>query len=149
MRSTILLTGLLLAACGSGPTTTVTTGDGTTVKTGADGSAEVVIGNAATASCADKPDYVPVYADAKLVTCASGNVGATGRNSGTLIYTSAAPPAAVLAWSKAEAEKAGLSPRLSTDTMFSAGEGNKRNLAVMAAGVESGSQITVNWGVGG
>jgi hypothetical protein len=148
MRSTILLTGLLLAACGGAPTTTVTTGDGTTIKTGADGSAEVVVGNAATASCADKPDYVPLYADAKLLTCVSGKVEATGRTSGTLVYTSAAAPAAVLAWSKEQATKAGLSQRLSTETMFSAGEGNKRTLAVMAAGVESGSQITVNWGVG-
>lgn len=146
MRKTILIMGLLAAGCG-GPSVTVTTGDGTKVTTSANGSVSVATGNdsAVTAACADKPEFVPLYAGAKLTTCVSNKVAATGRVSGTAVYTSDAAPGIVLAWSKDQAVKAGLEPRIGTDTMFSATQGD-RTLAVMAAAEGSGSQVTVNWG---
>jgi hypothetical protein len=152
MRGTILLTGLLLAACGGAPSATVTTADGTTVTASGNGSVSVKAGNgtadAGTMACTSKPDFVPLYADAKLVTCASGATGAKGRGSGTAIYTTAATPAQILAWSKEQAEKAGLAQKLLTDMTYTAAEGDKRTLSVMAMAQGGGTQVTVNWGVG-
>jgi len=96
--------------------------------------------------CGKKPVFVPLYADAKVTLCSSGHDDATRKDSGMLLYTSAAAPAAVLAWSKAEAAKAGLAERLTTPEMFSAGDGEKRTVMIMAAPKGSGSQVTLNWG---
>ena len=95
--------------------------------------------------CGKKPAFVQLYADAKVMLCSANRSDATGKDSGTIIYTSPAAPAAVLGWSKAEAVKAGLAEQLSTPESFSASEGDRRTLMVLAAPQGTGSQITLNW----
>lgn len=97
------------------------------------------------AACSQRPPHAPVYADASYVTCAAGAISATSKVSGTVVYETAAAPAAVLAWSKAEAIKAGLTEQLSSADMISATEGD-RTVMVMAQPRGSGSMVTVNWG---
>lgn len=126
MKRAILLAALLVAGCGRSATAT------DTVIAGAE-------------DCGKKPAFVPLYADAKVTLCSSNHDDATRKDSGMLLYTSAAAPAAVLAWSKAEALKAGLAERLTTPEMFSAADGEKRNVMVMVASKGDGSQITLNW----
>jgi len=127
MRRAILLGALMIAGCR--PSVTATD----TVIAGAE-------------DCGRKPAFVPLYADAKVTLCSSGHDDATRKDSGMLLYASAAAPAAVLAWSKDQALKAGLAERLSTPEMFSAADGEKRTVMVMAAPKGSGSQVTLNWG---
>jgi hypothetical protein len=127
MRRAILLGALLVAGCGPSATST------DTAIAGAE-------------DCGKKPAFVPLYADAKVTLCSANHDDATRRDSGMILYASAAAPAAVLAWSKAEAAKAGLAERLSTPEMFSAGEGDRRTVMVMAAAKGTGSQVTLNWG---
>lgn len=116
---------LLLASCGP------SAGPGVTVEK--DGK-KVSIGGR---DCA-RATFVPVYADAKITTCV------TEEKRGSLIYASAATPGAVLAWTKAEAEKAGLKVTLQTDMNLAASEGN-RKLMVMAMMSGSENQVSVNW----
>lgn len=126
MKRAAVLLALLLAGCGaspSGPAVTVDK-DGKTVSVGGK-------------DCA-RAGFVPLYADAKLTTCA-----ADGKR-GTIIYTSAAAPGAVLAWYRAEAEKAGLKVTLQTDMNLSASQGS-RSLMVMAMMQGSDNQVSINW----
>lgn len=95
--------------------------------------------------CGRRPVFVPIHADAKVMLCSANRSDATGKDSGTILYTSAAAPGAVLAWSKAEAVKAGLAEQLSTPESFSASEGDRRTLMVLAAAQGTGSQVTLNW----
>lgn len=95
--------------------------------------------------CGKKPDFVPLHADAKVILCSASHDDRAGKDSGTLVYTSAAAPAAVLAWSKGEAGKAGLTERLSTPETFAAEEGERRKLLVMAGAQGTGSQVTLSW----
>ena len=151
MRSALLIGAILLAGCGSKPSTTVVTKDGTVVAK-SDGSVTVTAGNetatitAGAENCATKPDFVPVHAGASIKACVAGD--ALGRHSGSITYMVAAAPAAVLAWSKAEGDKAGLKQNLLTDSMYSAGDGEKRTLAVIVTPEGSGSSVIVNWGQG-
>jgi len=124
-----LLLALLLAGCGQSATVTEGKDGGVTVEK--DGTTVSVNGK----DCA-RASFVPLYADAKITTCVAEN------KRGTVIYTSAATPGAVLAWYRAAAEKAGLKVNLQTDMNLSASEG-KRTLMVMAG---PGNQVTVNWG---
>jgi hypothetical protein len=153
MRMTIAV-GLaaLLAGCGGSPSTTSAT---TTASSSSEnGSAGASVGSVAAVTggvegsndCSKKPDFAPVYAGGTIRVCSSAHFDAANRTSGTVSYTTAAAPAAVLAWSKEQAAKAGLAERLSTDKMFSAGEGARRTLMVMALPDGSGSRVTVNWG---
>lgn len=147
MRSAIVLTAVLLAGCGGAGTTNTTTTkidtDGTTVTTES-GGAKLTTGTAI--DCSSKPDFAPVYAGSTINVCASAPVEATGRVSGTLVYTNAAAPAAILAWSKEQALGGGFKANFETDTTFSARADDKRTLVVMVAAADSGSQVTVNWG---
>ena len=151
MRSALLIGAILLAGCGSKPSTTVVTKDGT-VTAKSDGSVTVTTGNetatitAGAENCASKPDYVPVYAGAAIKACVAGD--AMGRHSGSVTYTVGAAPATVLAWSKDEGAKAGFTQRLLSDSMYSATQGEKRTLAVIVTPEGSGSSVIVNWGEG-
>ena len=119
----------LLAGCGS-PGTSVTQDGNGSVNVTTPGATVTVNGGA---TCAH-PDFAPLYADAKITTCAVG----------TVIYTTAATPAAILAWTRDQAGKSGLKIDLATDMNLSATEGS-RNLMVMAMPEGTGSQVTVNW----
>ena len=145
MRATILVSGLLLAACGGG----APKDDGTVKATvGGSSTTETALGklDAGNAACADKPEFVPIYAGATILTCSAADIAATGRLSGSIIYTTTAKPAAVLAWVKQAAAKAGLEKRLETETMFSAGEGQKRTLAIFVEAKDPGTHVVTNWG---
>ncbi|MBO9714230.1 hypothetical protein [Sphingomonas sp.] len=141
MRKSLVLTGLLLAGCGGHG------GGNESAEAPGAAATAAAAANPSTASCADKPEFVPVIAGAALVNCASGDVDATGRHSGMLVYTTQATPGAVLAWSKAEAGKAGLGLKMDMETMISAGDGD-RTLAVFTTPEQPrGARVTVNWGV--
>ncbi|MES2097250.1 MAG: hypothetical protein V4459_10875 [Pseudomonadota bacterium] len=96
--------------------------------------------------CSKLPDFVPLYADAKVSTCVSGGGVDPGHESGTVIYTVPADPAAVIAWYKGKADSAGLVQSISTDTMYAAREGSKRTIMTMTEKVATGTKVTVNWG---
>ncbi|MDF7774247.1 hypothetical protein P1X14_03210 [Sphingomonas sp. AOB5] len=134
-----LMLAVSLSACGAKPA-----GDkrDDTFETKA---AEVLSANGSN-DCAKNPDFAPIYTDAKINVCSSAHFDATGKDAGTVSYSSAAAPAVILAWSKEHATKSGLAERISNDKMFSAGEGNKRTIMVMALPEGSGSKVTVNWG---
>jgi hypothetical protein len=117
---------LLLVGCGGGAVTAEK--DGKTVSVGKD--------------CA-RASFVPLYAGANVTTCA--NQDSNGAKRGTIIYTAGGTPGAVLAFYRAEAEKAGLKVTLQTDMNLSASEG-KRTLMVMAMTQGPDNQVTVNWG---
>lgn len=139
MRAAILLTAILLAACGS-----KTAGPGRD-GTGTDTKPNLTIA-AGTADCAQKPDFVPVYEGATIAACVSNHTG-TGKIGGNLTYDVSAPAARIINWSKQQAVKAGLKPVLQTETMLSAEQGTSRTLVVVVSNDGSGSQVVVNWGV--
>ena len=68
--------------------------------------------------------------------------------SGTIVYLVKAAPAKVLSWSRAQANASGLGQRLSTATMYSAGETTKRSLMILVEPMNEGTRATVNWGSG-
>ena len=96
--------------------------------------------------CSKLPDFVPLYANAKVSTCVSGGGADPGHESGTVIYTVAAEPAAILAWYKNKADGAGLPKVISTDAMYGAREGSKRSIMVMTDKQATATKVTVNWG---
>lgn len=98
------------------------------------------------ADCADLPGFVPLYGDARVETCVSGPGVDPRHESGTVIYTTGATPAAILAWYKDKTAAEGLAPALSSETMFSAREGSKRSLMAMTQTVKGATKVTLNWG---
>jgi len=140
MRMTIAI-GLtaLLAACGGSASST---SENTTTATSI---AAVTGGVEGSNNCSKNPDFVAIYAGGTIRVCSSAHFDATHKTSGSVSYTTPAAPAAVLAWSKEQAVKAGLPERMSTDSMVSVGEANKRTMAVFALPDGSGSKVTVNW----
>ncbi|MCW3846873.1 hypothetical protein OF829_06445 [Sphingomonas sp. LB-2] len=145
MRVTIAV-GLaaLLAGCGGGGT--AAQGGNASAAPSLASAAAVAGGVEGSNDCAKKPDFAPIYAGGVIKVCSSAHFDAPAKTAGTVSYTTPAAPAAVLAWSREQAGKAGLGERLATDKMFSAGEGTKRTLMVMALPDGSGSRVTVNWG---
>lgn len=103
---------------------------------------------AAAADCSNRPDFVPVYEGARITTCVSSGDGTPRHVSGTIVYVVKADPAEVLSWSRAQANASGLGQRLSTATMYSAGEESKRSLMIITEPMEGGTRATVNWGRG-
>jgi hypothetical protein len=144
MRMTIAL-GLtaLLGGCGGATTTTSTT---TTTENTATSTVTALSGGVEGSNdCSKNPDFVAIYAGGTIKVCSSAHFDATHKTSGSVSYTTSAAPAAVLAWSKEQAAKAGLPERMSTDSLLSVGEASKRMMVVIARPEGSGSQVTVNW----
>jgi len=98
------------------------------------------------ADCGKLPDFVPLYADARIETCVSGPAGEPHRESGTLVYTTGATPDAIIAWYKDKAVLDGLVPALATPTLFSARDGGKRSMMAMVETVRGATKVTLNWG---
>ena len=136
---------LLLAACGGGVSS-----DTTSDPTGQNVAAAAANGTSAAitaaADCSNKPDFVPVYEGARITTCVSSADGTPRHVSGTIVYLVKAQPAEVLGWSRAQANASGLGQRLSTATMYSAGEESKRSLMIIVEPMDGGTRATVNWG---
>lgn len=145
MRHLIMGSTLLLAACGGGVSS-----DTTSDPTGQNVAAAAANGTSAAitaaADCSNKPDFVPVYEGARITTCVSSADGTPRHVSGTIVYLVKAQPAEVLGWSRAQANASGLGQRLSTATMYSAGEESKRSLMIMVEPMNGGTRATVNWG---
>jgi hypothetical protein len=144
----------LLAGCGGGntsstTTTTSTTSNGTTTTSTSDSAGSVTAltgGVEGSNDCSKNPDFVPIYAGGTIKVCSSAHFDSTHKTSGSVSYTTPAAPAAVLAWSEAQAARAGLPKRMSAGTsMLSFGAADKRMMVVIAMPDGSGSKVTVNW----
>ncbi len=141
MRNAILVTAVLLAGCGGASKTTVTTVDGNTVTVSTGGT---IAGK----DCSSKPDFAPLYPGGTITICNAAHFDATGKDAGSILYTTSATPQAVLAFAKQETAKSGLAPRLDLPNMFSAGEGNKRTMMVHVEAKPDGTHVVLNWGKG-
>lgn len=142
MRLRIILAGamLTLGGCEAGNDNQATEDRGPAA-------ANAIVGaGAAPVDCSELPGFVPLYGDARVETCVSGPGVDPKHESGTVIYTTGATPAAVLAWYKEKAAAEGLAPALSSETMFSAREGSKRSLMAMTQTVKGATKVTLNWG---
>ncbi|WP_171015319.1 hypothetical protein [Sphingomonas sp. 1F27F7B] len=142
MRGAVTGLALLAAACG-GPKTTNDPAAQNVIEATSKG----VPAKVAAGTCNDKPDFVPVYKEAKIISCTSGEVAVTGKRSGTVIYTDFASPSTILAWSKQRALASGMSLGVEDGKSFSAVEGDRRTLRVMAESGTAVTNVTVNWGV--
>ncbi|ATY33053.1 hypothetical protein CVN68_14660 [Sphingomonas psychrotolerans] len=147
MRHLIASSALLLAACGGGGSSE-TTSDPTGQNVAAAAANGTSAAIAAAVDCSNKPDFVPVYEGAQVTTCVSSADGTPRHVSGTIVYLVKAEPAKVLGWSRAQANASGLGHRLSTPTMYSAGEDSKRSLLIVVEAMNGGTRATVNWGSG-
>lgn len=141
MRGAVIGLALLAAACG-GPKTT----DDPAAQNVIDATSKGVPASVAAGTCNDKPAWVPIYKEAKIVSCTSGDVAVTGKRSGTVMYTDFASPSTILTWSKQQALAQGLSLSIEDGRSFSAGQGNQRTLRVMAESATAVTNVTVNWG---
>jgi len=144
MRFSALGLTMLLAACGGGPDTSGTSNPAAqnVAVAAAEGTPAA---QTAAVECTKKPDFVPIYGDAKISLCTStGDEGS--QQSGTIIYTTAAAPNVALAWSREQANASGLGQRMLSETMYSAGETTKRSIMVLVEPEGSGTRVTVNWG---
>lgn len=126
MRAAPLALVLLLAGCGP---------------RGADLPGDTAIAGAP--DCGKKPAFVPIQGDAKVLVCSVNH--APRKDSGMLIYTSAAAPAALLAAVKDATLKSGMEEQISTPETFMASQGDRRSVQVTAAPKDAGSQITLMW----
>jgi len=98
------------------------------------------------ADCSKLPDFVPLYADARVETCVSGPAGEPHRESGTVVFTTGAAPDAVMSWYKDKATGDGLIPALTSPTLFSARDGSRRTMMAMVETVRGATKVTLNWG---
>ena len=96
--------------------------------------------------CSKLPDFVPLYADARVETCVSGPAGEPRRESGTVVYTTGATPDAIIAWYRDKTALDGLVPALATPTLFSAHDGGKRSMMAMVETARGATKVTLNWG---
>lgn len=96
--------------------------------------------------CSKLPDFVPLYADARVETCVAGPGGEPHRESGTVVYTTGATPDAIVAWYKDKAVLDGLVPALAKPTLFSARDGSKRSITAMVEAAHGATKVTLNWG---
>ncbi len=144
MRQAVLTAGLLLAACGGSPKTTDDPFGQNVAMAAAEGKPAAL--TAATDCGQAPPDFVPLYADAKITSCVSGPDGQKDHVSGTIVYLTNAKPAEVLGWSRGQANASGLGQRRATDKMYSAGEERRRSVMVVVDAVDGRTRVTVNWG---
>ncbi|MBC9034525.1 hypothetical protein IAG41_19225 [Sphingomonas sp. JC676] len=144
MRQAVLTAGLLLAACGGSPKTTDDPVGQNVAAAAAEGKPAAL--TAATDCGQAPPDFVPLYTNAKIISCVSGPDGQQDHVSGTIVYVTNAKPAEVLGWSRGQANASGLAQRMATDKMYSAGEERRRSLMVVVDTVDGQTRVTVNWG---
>ncbi|MES2986766.1 MAG: hypothetical protein V4808_02560 [Pseudomonadota bacterium] len=136
---------ILLAACGDSGTGTSGTSNPAAQNVAAAAATGTPANETAAVECGKKPDFVPVYADAKITICTTE--GAEGsQQSGTVIYTTAVAPNVALAWSREQANASGLGQRMLSETMYSAGETSKRSIMIVVEPEGAGARVTVNWG---
>jgi hypothetical protein len=147
MRYLFLTTALLASACGGG-VSSETTSDPTGQNVAAAAAEGKPAAITAAADCSNKPDFVPVYVDARITTCVSGPDGTPRHVSGSIVYLVQESPAKVLGWSREQANASGLGQRLLTPTKYSAGEDGQRSLMVVVEPMNGGTRATVNWGSG-
>ena len=142
MKLRIILAGaaLTLSGCEAGNDNATAEDRGPTT------TASVAGSGLSRADCGNLPDFVPLYADARIKTCVSGPAAEPRRESGTVIYTTGAAPDVVIAWYKEKAAVNGLTPALTTETLFSARDGSKRSIMSMVKTVGGETKVTVNWG---
>lgn len=132
-----VLFALLLVGCGKG--------DKPTADAGA--AAPPAAPAVATTGCDSLPDFAPLYAGAVVSGCFKGaSTVRDNHDSGTAIFAVTTAPAEVLAWYKAQTAAKGLAPSLSSQTMYSARDGEKRTVMVMTTAKDGGTQVTINWG---
>lgn len=98
------------------------------------------------ADCSSKPDFAPVYPGGVISICNAAQIGSASKHAGSVLYTTTASPAEVLAYAKEETAKSGLAPRLSTNNMFSAGEGLKRTMMTHVEVRDGTTHVVLNWG---
>jgi hypothetical protein len=97
--------------------------------------------------CDSLPDFALLYVDAAVAACStSRSVLNAAQEKGTVVYTTQVPPAELLAWYRDQTEVKGLAPGLSSETSYSASDGEKRTVTVTAAADEGGTKVTMNWG---
>ncbi|WHU01635.1 hypothetical protein [Sphingomonas sp. NIBR02145] len=142
MRGAVIGLVFLATACG-GPKTT----DDPAAQNVIDAASKGTPAAVAAGTCAGKPDWVPIYKEAKIISCTSGDVAVTGKRSGTVIYTDFATPSSILTWSKQQAMASGLALSIEDGRSFSAAQGDARTLRVMAESGTARTNVTVNWGV--
>lgn len=146
MRHLPLLLVPLLAGCGSGAPKADSVSDPVAQNVIEATAKGVPAKVAAAADCGNRPDFVPVYAGAQITTCASGADGQPQHVSGNIVYWVQAEPADVLGWSREQANASGLGQRLSTPTLYSAGEKAKRSVEIRVEPLNGGTRVTINWG---
>ena len=141
MARRILMVGVVLAllgGCGKAAVRQVT-------GNGAAPARKAVAASSRKVDCRTLPDFVPIFADARVDGCVSGS-GEAGSESGTITYTTAAAPRAVLLWYKNKSAAEGLAEAMSSPTLYGAREPGKRNLIVLTDVMKNGTKVTINWG---
>ncbi|WP_333573499.1 hypothetical protein [Sphingomonas sp.] len=145
MGRTAMLTALaLVAACGRGERSTE---DPVGQNVAAAAAAGVPANVAAAVDCSNKPDFVPVYANATILSCTAAPDGLEGRHvSGNLVYETDAPVKQVLGWSRGQANASGLKYRHETGFSYEAGEEAERSLRVVAESHLGRTRVSISWG---
>lgn len=145
-RTTWLGAVVLLAGCGRGGGEQ-TTDDPVGQNVAAAAAAGVPANVSAAIDCSNKPDFVPVYANATILSCTAAPDGLPGRHvSGNLVYETDAPEKQVLGWSRAQANASGLKYRRETGFSYEAGEESERSLRVAVEGHLGRTRVSINWG---
>ncbi|WP_066727067.1 hypothetical protein [Sphingomonas pituitosa] len=143
-RSSLLAALALLAACGRGERSTE---DPVGQNVAAAAAAGVPANVSAAVDCSNKPDFVPVHANATILSCAAAPDGLDGRHvSGNLVYETDAPVKQVLGWSRAQANASGLKYRSETGFSYEAGEETERSLRVVAESHLGRTRVSISWG---
>ncbi|WP_227698548.1 hypothetical protein [Sphingomonas hengshuiensis] len=91
---------------------------------------------------------MPLYADAQVTSCISGPDGLPNHVSGTIVYTTAATPKAVLGWSRSQIDASGLAHRSLSENKYEAGEERRRSIMVVVDSYQGRTRVTLNWGRG-
>lgn len=149
IESAIARTALLgmiaaLAACGRGEQTTT---DAVGQNVAAAAAAGIPANVAAAMDCSNVPDFVPVYANATILSCTAGPDGLPGRHvSGNLVYATDASEKEVLGWSRAQANASGLKFRRATAFSYMAGEESQRSLQVVVDRHLGRTRVSIAWG---
>lgn len=145
-RGALWIVALPLATCGRGEQSTDDPVAQNVAVAAADGMPANV---AAAADCSNKPDFVPIYAGARITRCLAAPDGiAPGHVSGTIVYETDADPRTVLGWSRAQANASGLRYRREADNLYAAGDDTRRSLMMVVDRYANRTQVMINWGRG-